>query len=665
MLEMFIFETSQLIEQLEQLVLSMEKDSCFPQEAIHEMFRIMHTIKGSAGMMVLDHISALAHTMEDIFSYLREHSPVDVDCSALSDLILSGVDFIKVELEKLKNRDRADGNASALIEKLKEFLSVLKENGSAPVGSPTAPTEENNGIQSPVEAYERSFDAYDYKAVVFFEEGCGMETVRAFSLVHNLKEITDEICHIPEDLGDNSDSEAKIRQEGFTIYFKSHQPPEVLEQFFMQTPFLRQLELTPLARPMVQSPGPGSGDADPPGKAQEEPLKTNREPSDQSHCAGSGVQSVISVSVTKLDKLMDLVGEMVIAEAMVIQNRDLQGLELEDFHKSARQLHKITSEIKDVVMSLRMVPLSATFHKMHRVVRDMCKKLDKEVQLEIIGEETEVDKNIIEHISDPLLHLVRNAVDHGIESAAERVAKGKPPVGTVTLEGKNVGSEVHIIVRDDGRGLDKEKILQRAREDGLLHKDAQEMSEKEIFNLIFLPGFSTKDQVSEFSGRGVGMDVVMKNIEAIGGSVAVDSVMGKGTAITLKIPLTLAIIDGMNVRVGKACYTIPTISIRESFRPQESDIIRDPDGNEMIMVRGQCYPIFRLHQFYNVKSGLQELADGIMIMIEHDQKTLCVFADELLGQQQVVVKALPDYIRRFKSIRGLAGCTLLGDGSIS
>jgi two-component system, chemotaxis family, sensor kinase CheA len=216
-----------------------------------------------------------------------------------------------------------------------------------------------------------------------------------------------------------------------------------------------------------------------------------------------------------------------------------------------------------------MVPLSATFTKMHRIIRDMSKKLDKEVHLDIVGEETEVDKNIIEHISDPLMHLVRNAIDHGIEDSENRAAKGKPRAGVVTLEAKNAGSDVLIIVRDDGKGLNKDKILKKARENNLLFKNEEDMTDKEIFNLILLPGFSTKDKVTEFSGRGVGMDVVSKNIEAVGGSLSVDSITDKGTIITMKIPLTLAIIDGMNIKVGSSRYTIPIISIKESFRPKE------------------------------------------------------------------------------------------------
>ena len=362
---------------------------------------------------------------------------------------------------------------------------------------------------------------------------------------------------------------------------------------------------------------------------------------------------------------MDLVGEMVIAEAMVIQNPDLYGLELVNFKKASRHLSKITSEMQDMVMSVRMVSLSATFRKMLRIVRDMSKDLNKEVKLEIIGEDTEVDKNIIEHISDPLMHLVRNALDHGIEKSDERLKKGKPGSGTISLEARNSGSDVLVIVKDDGKGLNKDIILKKAAEKALLTDKKEQLTDKEIFNLIFLPGFSTKDKISEYSGRGVGMDVVMKNIEAINGSVSVDSIQDAGTTITVKIPLTLAIIDGMNINVGNSYYTIPTMSIKESFRPGEGDVFTDPDGNEMIMIRGLCYPVIRLHKFFSVRTQIEDICRGIIIMLEYDGEAFCLFADGLIGQQQIVVKSLPEYIRKLKKTQALAGCTLLGDGSIS
>lgn len=681
LLDMFLFETSQLLEQLEQSILASEKESFFTEESINEIFRIMHTIKGSAAMMLFDNIAKLAHSIEDLFFHLRKEKQTQVDCSALSDLVLEGVDFIKIETEKIKNGNQADGNAKDLVVSMNLFLKALKQGEKEEV-SDVKSVPENTQQQYYISQVktERPEYKYAYKAVVHFDDGCEMENIRAYTIIHNLKGITEEIYFLPQDIIDSDESINVIRKEGFQIFLKIDYDYEKMHEFFNQTIFLKDLELIKLEDDSELRKFYKNNDEKVQVLTVDNPVKipvisdTNKEHKeivlhpehvDKDGITSSNVQSIISVSVMKLDKLMDLVGEMVIAEAMVIQNPDLKNLQLNSFKKAARQLGKITSEIQDMVMSIRMVPLSATFTKMHRIVRDMCKKLDKEVHLDIIGEETEVDKNIIEHISDPLMHLVRNSIDHGIETPEERIAKGKPKAGVITLEAKNAGSDVLIIVRDDGKGLSKEKILKKARENNLLFKNEEDMTDKEIFNLILLPGFSTKEKVTEFSGRGVGMDVVTKNIEAVGGSLTVDSTLDKGTVITMKIPLTLAIIDGMNIKVGKSRYTIPTISIKESFRPREEEIFRDPEGNEMIMVRGTCYQVRRLHEIYQVKTDITQFSKGIIIMVEQDVKTVCIFADELLGQQQVVVKTLPEYIQNFKKNKGLAGCTLLGDGSIS
>jgi two-component system chemotaxis sensor kinase CheA len=373
-------------------------------------------------------------------------------------------------------------------------------------------------------------------------------------------------------------------------------------------------------------------------------------------------QHVISVNVSKLDQLLNLMGELVIAEAMVTQNPELENLELESFHKEARQLRKIIKDLQETVMSMRMVPLSTTFFKMHRIVRDMCRQLGKSVKLVVIGEDTEVDKNIIEHISDPLMHIIRNSIDHGIEMPKARAAAGKPEEGTVTLEAKNSGGDVLIIIKDDGAGLDRAKILKKAKNNGLLKKPETEYTDKEVQQFIFLPGFSTNEQVTSYSGRGVGMDVVSTNLEYVGGSVLVDSIPGQGSAFTLKIPLTLAIIDGMTVKMGGAKYTIPIVAIKQSFKADKKDIFMDPNGNEMISTRGEIYNVVRLHEFFGVDNAVKNIEDGILIMLENGEQTVCLLADELVGEQQVVVKSIPKY---FKKTKGLSGCTLLGNGDIS
>ncbi len=638
MLDVYIFETEQNLEQLEQMILASEQAGTFENAQINEIFRIMHTIKGSSAMMNYTEISTLSHSLEDVFYFLRENHPAGTDYAALSDLILEGVDYIKQELDKIKAGQDPDGKAEDLERKVKDFLKSLQE--------PSAST------------------AHIYKALLRFEEGCEMENVRAFTVVHNLQGLTDEIEFFPKDILENNESAEYIKVNGFQVHVKTSRGFEEINEYLNQTIFLSQLDLTEMEN---REFGKFSGVVpDQKMAVQSAPASSaTTVVRDKDNADAHTTQSLISVNVEKLDKFIDMVGELVIAEAMVTHNPDLDGLELDNFGKAARQLQKIIIELQDIAMSIRMVPLASTFHKMNRVVRDMSKKLDKDVHLVIIGEDIEVDKNIIEHISDPLMHLVRNAIDHGLETNEERVVIGKEAQGKVVLEAKNSGSDVLVQVRDDGKGLDKDKILTKARQQNLLYKPEQDMTDQEIYHLILLPGFSTNEEITEYSGRGVGMDVVSKNIESIGGSVLVDSSSGVGTTITLKIPLTLAIIDGMNIRVGRSRYTIPTTVIKEFFRPEGKDLIVDPDGQEMIMVRGQCYPIVRLHQLFLVQPDSEVFQDGIFIMAEYEGKLYCLFADELLGKQQVVVKSLPKYIKNIRRIKGLAGCTLLGDGSIS
>ncbi|RFZ80569.1 chemotaxis protein CheA [Lacrimispora amygdalina] len=667
MLDMYTFETNHLIEQMEELILHGEKSNQFLL-SIDESFRIMHTIKGSSAMMLFNNISELSHVVEDLFYYLRENEPEQVDYQALSDIVLESVDFIKNELSKIEKSCPADGDAKEIIDGIKQFLINLKElNGDCYI------SKKDNSISQP--AMHKPFinsvketdlsDKRKYEVVIFFEDGCEMENIRAFSIIHMLSDITSDLSYYPENIIDDDTTIEQIKKEGFKISFKTLTSIESIRELLENTVSVKNLELSAQNDivNMIEAQNDNSSQCQTNLLKQE--LITNKELSVQNHLHSTKNQGMISVNLSKTDRLMDLIGELVIAEAMVTQNPDLKGLELNNFDKSVRQLHKITDELQDVVMSIRMVPLSTIFYKMHRIVRDMCKKLDKEVKFEMIGEETEVDKNIIDHISDPLMHLIRNAIDHGIESKEDRLLKGKPQEGRIILEARHAGSDVLITVKDDGRGLNKRKIIDKAKKKGLLYKPEEEMSISEIYNLILLPGFSTCENITEFSGRGVGMDVVVRNIETIGGTVSINSTEDLGTTVTFKIPLTLAIVDGMNVCVGKSRYTIPTTSIKESFRANLADIICDPDGNEMIMVRGQCHPILRIHEFYRIKTDVIRLDEGIVIMLEHEEKKLCIFVDQLLGQQQVVVKALPSYIKQRKKIVGLSGCTILGDGNIS
>lgn len=663
MLELFIFETRQLLEDLEQEILDSEKSKGL-DESIPEIFRTMHTIKGSAALMGYNNVTELTHAVEDLFYFLREEHPKGIDTTTIIDLVLESVDFIKNEINKAERKEAVAGQATELIAAVKAFLGELKAGSGTSKKASTSKKKEPKAVKvtsEPVSA------APQYQAVIKFEKECGFEDLQAFTLINNLKTHLNAIVSEPESFIDDETAIEVIKTQGLKLTFQTELTGDALLEFLKKNAFVANVDLKSLEPETMEADQlekPKTIILDEPAVVEETLPIGNREKANGSkvNTVNAAKQSLISVSVHKMDVLLDLVGELVISEAMVTRSPELAGLQLDQFSKSALQLRKITDELQDVVMSIRMVPLVATFQKMQRIVRDMKRKLNKEVNLELIGEETEVDKNIIEHISDPLMHLIRNAIDHGIESAAQRKAKHKPEIGTVTLAAKNAGSDVLIEVRDDGKGLNREAILNKAKTNGLLTKPETEMSDREVYSLVLLPGFSTKEKVTEFSGRGVGLDVVAKEIEQVGGTVLINSSVDAGTVFTLKIPLTLAIIDGITIMVGASQYTVPTNSIRESFRVKPQDVIVDPDGNEMILIRGVCYPLVRLHQLFKVENAVEEIAQGVVMMLENNDKGICVLVDHLLGEQQVVVKALPQYI---KKVQGISGCTLLGNGSIS
>ena len=376
----------------------------------------------------------------------------------------------------------------------------------------------------------------------------------------------------------------------------------------------------------------------------------------------SAAKQDIRVDLHKLDLLINLVGELVIAESMVTRCPAVAHVEDEYYNRAKHQLRRICDELQDCAMSVRMIPLSATFRKMVRLVHDLGTKAGKKIKLNLVGEETEVDKTVIEQIADPLVHIVRNSCDHGVEPPEERMAAGKPDTGSVTLEGKHEGGEVWILITDDGRGLNKEKILSKALERGLVGPEAKDWSEDRIYKLVFEPGFSTADKVTDISGRGVGMDVVKRNIEKLNGRIDIASRPGYGSTFTLRIPLTLAIVDAMLVRVGEGKYMIPTLTIRESLVPTMSQVTVTPEGREILRLREEMVPIIRLYDVFGCRPGAEKLKDGILIVAEDGGRSFAFFVDEIIGQQQTVIKGLPEYIGESN---GFSGCTILGDGSVS
>lgn len=660
MLDMFIFETNTLLEQLDEILLRTEQSNSFTDEDINEIFRIMHTVKGSAAMMGFENLSHLAHKAEDLFFIVRENPKIISDISSIYDLVFNASDFFKAEIELLQgDEDYTPTDSSTLISEIEKTLAVL--NSSDDTQEAVVNTSESKSNISAAQAGQMTVR-------VFFEEGTRMENLRAFLLVNKIKDECEFLEYSPSDIETNSESSKIIVEKGFLIKFKAFVDNSVILKLIEEVLNVSSYEVIDNNKDITSAENSTEKQENKTVKSQIG-FKDNKKPAvkEAVHTTVHTKQSLISVNLTKLDQLHDIVGEIITTESMVISNPDLAGMQLESFSKAARQLRKLTDELQDTVMSIRMVPLTGVFQKMNRIVRDMKIKLNKDVNFVIEGEQTEVDKSIVDNLNDPLMHLVRNCMDHGIESDPEqRVRAGKDRKGTITLSAQSSSGEIIIVVADDGSGIDKDKVLEKAMEKDLIKKPVEEYTDKEIYNMILLPGFSTNDEVTEFSGRGVGMDVVKQNIEKVGGSVVVESHKGKGTAFVIKIPLTLAIIDGMEIQVGESIFTIPISFIRESFKTDESQIIHDTQKGEMIMIRGVTYPILRLHKKFNITPNSDKIEDGILLLIETENKSVCVFADKLIGEHQVVVKPFPEYLNRYSmKEKGLSGCTILGDGNIS
>ncbi|WMJ21902.1 chemotaxis protein CheA [Paludicola sp. MB14-C6] len=645
MLDIYLFETNSLLEQLDEILMNCEKADDFDQDSINEIFRIMHTIKGSSAMMEFNSLMTVAHRVEDLFNYVRSNGVAEKYRSGLFDLMFQCSDFLKSEVANVENNVPLTIDIGNLVEEINNMLKKIS-TGEDVADAPSTPSVKTSSTPAKQAA---NVESTQYCVKVFFDPEAQMENLRAYMLAKSISDAGIEFTYEPEDIQTNPDTLEIVKQDGFLIKFTSEELRKNALHSIEQFIYIKDYSLLEIV-PQVQ-------------KAETKTV-TEKAAAPQ-HNQAAPKQSLINVNLAKLDTLMDLVGEIVISESMITAIPTLGKINMESFSKSTRQLSKLTDELQEIVMSLRMVPVAGAFQKMNRIVRDMCKKLNKDVDLVLIGEETEVDKTIVDNIGDPLMHLVRNAMDHGIEDEATRIAAGKPAKGTVTLSAQNTGSEILITIQDDGKGMDPDKILVKAREKGLAKPDV-EYSKKEIIQFVLAPGFSTKEKATEFSGRGVGMDVVKQNVEKVGGTVFIESEVGKGSQVIFKIPLSLSIVKGMQVTVGESMFTIPINNIRQSFKATDDNIMLDSNKREIVMIRNEYYPVIKLHEIYNIETDVKDIKDGILILVEVDDKSYCIFADVLLGEQQVVVKPIPKYLNKYNvKEQGIGGCAILGNGSIT
>lgn len=688
--ETFVAECMDYIEELEPQFIELSKtvdagDDCASMQLMNHIFRLIHTIKGSAGSLGFQNIAALAHRAENLLDLIR-HKRIKLTSLRLN-LLTRSLDIFRTQLGQVQSTQTDEGTEHLIKGTCDELDKAVHDNApEAP--KDTAMTEVSPGLfifdEAPAvkvtEAMRAAFlqeseDALAKTelALIAYQETTGAERnghiaealriLHSFkgncgfiqfkdmeSLVHGMETGLEEIKSgtLPDDKIDELLKAADVLRDCLVNASEQKTPkiPNLKEIISLLTSNERNEE-----KPDTQPNKPESLDA--------LAAKASGQPKSQATIQRSDVR----VDLKKLDALINLVGELVVAEAMVTGWATDKQLEDDTLERAVHHLRRTTLNLQDIAMSVRMVPVNQTFKKMIRLVHDTSAKLGKKVRLDLIGEETEIDKTVIEQIGDPLVHCIRNSIDHGLEIASDRIATGKDETGTITLEARHEGGEVWIIINDDGRGLNREKILNRARERGLISPDRETaLTDSEVFNFIFEAGFSTAEQVTDVSGRGVGMDVVKKNIEKIKGSIRIESEAGKGTRVTFQIPLTLAIIDGMMIRIGDSKYTVPLLSIQESIRIKPEQITTGPDGLDMLDVRSNFIPIIRLDEMMQSADNAKRTGDMIVVVVEVHKKSFALLVDEILGQQQTVIKALPNMYKHSKNV---SGCSILPNGDVT
>lgn len=656
--QVFFEEAAEHLSTMESLLLAL--DVADPgMDDLNAIFRSAHSIKGGSGTFGFNDMTEVTHVLENLLDRLRKQEMKLTD--EMVSVFLEAGDVIHMQLDAHRGEGEVDAaQVRTVCAKLERLTS---DNSGQSVRQPA--------VASPAPAVvETAYGLFEDEPAT---AATGAETAYGFFDAEPVKHSSGEDAY---GFFDDAVFAAPAAQETAAYGFFSDEPeaaapavaapaaPEQAFGLFVDEP--TQLPSTPQQAQQEAQQGygffqkiaPVVQESVPAVKEVVEAETPRRRASDR---AAPVADTSIRVNVEKVDQLINLVGELVITQAMLAQSASTVDSALyEKLQSGLHQLERNTRDLQEVIMSVRMLPISFVFSRFPRVVRDLAGKLGKQVELKTLGEGTELDKGLIEKIADPLTHLVRNSLDHGIESPEKRLVAGKPEKGTITLKASHQGGNIVIEVADDGGGLNRAKILGKARERGLPVRD--DMSDAEVWMLIFEAGFSTAEVITDVSGRGVGMDVVKRNIGAMGGRVEIDSVEGHGTRIIIRLPLTLAILDGLSVAVGAQTYIIPLGYIIESLLMADEDLRTVSGGGHMVHVRGEYLPLMALHEVFNVPDAKVRMDARIVVIVEAEGKKIAVLVDELLGQHQVVIKSLES---NFRKLPGISGATIMGDGKVA
>jgi two-component system chemotaxis sensor kinase CheA len=665
--QVFFDETEEHLAAMERLLLGLDLSS--PEDDdLNAIFRAAHSIKGSSGTFGFTDMADVTHELETLLDRIRKHEIAIAP--EMIDAFLESRDVLKDQLEAHRAGRIAESDpAKVVTAKLRAVSEAARAPAAAPevhAEPPRCLTIEIAGSAAEAAQVNRLFDELAEFGTVQSRHpdpaaGSMPETESARLVLETAAPIAKlrEFC------------EFVVSAAACRIEETAHGAPEASADeaygFFVDLPAPAEPEVEAAYGFFDDAPGtPGQAAPQSPGRrASDDPnaavVRTGRRATDKVAMSAQAEGSSIRVGVDKVDKLINLVGELVITQAMIVQSgRELDPVLHSKLLDGLLQLDRNTRDLQEAVMSIRMMPMSFAFSRYPRVVRDLASKLGKKIELKTEGESTELDKGVIEKLNDPLTHLVRNSIDHGFELPEARVAAGKPATGTLKLSAFQQGGSVFVRVEDDGAGLNRERILAKARERGMAVADT--MSDSEVWELVFAPGFSTAEVVTDVSGRGVGLDVVARNIKALGGRVDVESEAGKGTRVTVRLPLTLAILDGLSVAVGSELYILPLACIVESLQPAAKDINTIAGVGRTVRVRGEYLPIVALHELFGLETQCKNVEQGIVVIIEADGRKTALLVDALVGQQQVVIKSLES---NYKKVHGVSGATILGDGRVA